>query len=199
MLQNFFTKLSPKEKKIFYATLGFVVIALFDRLFLGPVTARLTSLDEEIKEEKNMINSDLRLLSFKEKVLKENMVFAPYFMVKARANEEIIAEFLKKIELLASETRVNLIRVTPSDSRRKKGFTEYFAVLECEGLLENIAKFMYAVDTSPDLMKIIKVNLTPQRAGGEEVGASMAIVKTIVDGSSLRDAEKVATEGTHHR
>ena len=192
MLQDFFSKLSPKEKKVFYITMAFVVIALFDRLFLGPVTVRLKSLDEEIKEEKNMINSDLRFLSFKEKILKENTTFAPYFTAKARANEEIIATFLKRIELLASETKINLIRVTPADSKRKKGFTEYYATLECQGLLENIAKFMYAIDTSPDLMKITKLNMTPQRAGGEEVGANITIIKTIVDDSSLREAEKIS-------
>src|SRR3989338_4832780 len=125
MLQNFFSRLSPQEKRIFYATVILLVVALFDRLFLGPATARLKSLDEEIKEEENVIKSNMRFLSFKDKILKENTTFAHYFVPKAKTEEEIIAAFLKKVEILSSEASVNLIRVNPSDSKQKTGFMEY--------------------------------------------------------------------------
>ena len=191
MLQNFFSRLSPQEKRIFYATVILVVVALFDRLFLGPATARLRSLDDEIKDEESVIKSNLRFLSFKEKILKENAAFKPYFLTKAKTEEEIIATFLKKVEILASEAKVNLIRVNPSDSRQKKGFMEYYANLDCEGALEDVVKFMYAVDTSLDLLKIVKLSMNPKRAGSEEINATMTIVKVIVDDSSLREAEKI--------
>ena len=131
MIQNFISKLSPKEKKIFYIAIIFVVIAFLDRLFLGPVMSRLHSIDSEIEQQKNAIKSDLRFLSYKDRILKENEDFGIYYTKKAQTEEEIIAAFLKKIEMFASESKVNLIKVSPSEAKQKKGYMEYYADLEC--------------------------------------------------------------------
>ncbi len=187
MIQDFFNKLSANERKFFYIALLFALLAVFDRLFLGPVTSKLKLLDDAIEEQKNMIKGDLRLLSYKDKILKENDALKPFFAQKIQTEEEIIAAFLKHIEILATESKVNLIRVNPSDSKSKKGFIEYYANLECDGLLENVVKFMHSIDASEDLLKVVKFNMGPKKAGSEEVSASMTVVKIIVDSLKAQD------------
>ena len=184
MIQNFISKLSLNEKRVLYIAAALVVVAILDRVFLGPVTSRLNSLEEEIDQEKSVIKRDQRFLSYKDKILSENKEFSPYFANPSQTQEEIIAAFLKKIEMLASESKVNLARVTPAGSQQKTGYMEHYADLECDGELENISKFMYAIETSPDLLKIIKINISPKKAGSSEVRSTMTITKMIIDASA---------------
>ena len=191
MIQNFISKLSPKEKRIFYIAIIFVVVAFLDRLFLGPVMSRLHSIDSEIEQQKNAIKSDLRFLSYKDRILKENEDFGVYYTKKAQTEEEIIAAFLKKIEMLASESKVNLIKVSPSEAKQRKGYMEYYADLECDGHLEDIAKFIYAINTSPDLLKIVKLSINPKKAGSEDMSAVLQVTKLIVNASSTEEVENL--------
>lgn len=196
MIQNFISKLSPKEKKIFYIAMLFILLAVFDRLFLGPSTAKLKSLDEEIEKEKNWIKSDLRFLSYKDRILRENITLSPYYTSKAQTEEEVIAAFLKRIEILATASKVNLIKVNPSEINPKIGYIEFNANLECDGRLDDIVTFMHAIDTSKELLKIVKLSMTPKRGSAEEVSCAMTVTKVIIDLASVKEAEKVLREAS---
>jgi len=192
VIQTFVAKLSAKEKKILYIAIVIVTIAFLDRLFLGPATTRLKSLDEEIRQQESIIKGDLRFLSFKGRIVKENEAFNDYYSQKPQTEEEIIATFLKKIEILASQSNVNLIKVNPSESKKKKGFVEHYANLECGGILADMTQFLYAIETSDDLMKVVKLNINPKKAGSDDVIASMSVMKVIVDNSAVKEAEKLS-------
>lgn len=183
MFQDFYTKLNDQEKKILYIAIAVVLLMGLDRLFLGPVLSKINSFDEEIEQQKKIAQRDLRFLSYKGRILNENSTLSMYYKNDSETVEEVIASFLKNLEMMATETNVDLIKVTPADSKERKGYLEYFANLECEGLLENIVNFMYAIDTSDDLLKISKINMTLKRASGDEVLVAMVVAKMIVDPS----------------
>jgi len=191
VIQNFISKLSAQEKKIAYITVGFFVLALFDRVFFGPVMSQLKSLDEQIEQEKNMGKRDLRFLSYKNKIIKEDEAFRVYYDQKFQTEEEIIAAFLKKVEVLASESQVNLIKVSPDNSIFQKGFIEYFANLECNGPLENLAKFMHAIDASPEMLRITKFSVTPKKASEQDVQSAITVVKMIINPPSDDEAGEI--------
>ncbi len=193
MIQKFMEKLSGKEKKLLYVSLGFVLLALFDRLFLGPVAARLNELDMEMEQQKRLMARDLRFLSHKKTILRENGEFSKYYANSYLTEEKIVANFLERIERLASEAGVTLIKVNPADFYEKLGYLEYFANLECDGTLESISKFIYLVDTSDDLLKVVKMNITPKRASAEEVKAAMTVKKILVD-AILTEEQALALE-----
>ena len=190
MINDFFTKLSDQEKKIFYVAIAVVLLMALDRVFLGPVLSRMKSLDVEIAQQKNVIQRDLRFLSYKDRIMKENETLKSYYETKSKTVDEIIAVFLKNLEGMATQSQVNLIKVSPTDSKRKKGYIEYYASLECEGFLENLATFMHAIDTSNDLLKIIKVNMGLKRASGEEILCNMVVAKIIIDSDQQFDVEE---------
>ena len=181
MIQKFISKLSEKEKKIFYLTVVVVLLALLDRLFLGPVLSRLKSLDEEIRYQENSIRRDLRFLSYKDRILAEKEALKSFYARKKLTQEETIAVFLKKIEMLASDAKITLIKVTPLEREQKKGYLEYYASLDSIGKLKDIATFIHLVDSSKDLLKVIKMNINAKKASSEDINASITIAKIIVD------------------
>ena len=183
MFQQIYTKLSEKERKILYVTILFIILAFVDRLFLSPTGERLKTLDQDIKEEENDIKKDLHFLSYKAKILKESETLRPYFSHKEKTEEEIIASFLKKIEILATQANINLVKVSPSEAKDKKGYKEYSANLECSGTLPNLVTFLHLVDSSSDLLKTTKLNMSVKKAGTEDLLSTMTVTKIIMDPS----------------
>ncbi len=182
MIQQWFVKLSAGERKLFYGAAAFLLLAVIDRSFWGPVRAQLKQVEERIRHEEGNIRQNLRLLAYKKRILEEQDVFSSYFIQKVSSEEEIIAEFLKKIEIMATEANINLIKVTPSEGKQRKGFKEYLASLECAGNMEQLIKFLHLIDGSKDLLRTSKLALLPKK-GSEtnEVNATMAITKVLID------------------
>jgi len=185
LIQDFYNKLSEHEKKIFYITVIAVLFAFVDRLFLDPVLTKLRTLDEAIVKQENSIKRDLRFLSYKDRILKEKNTLSIYYTTEYFTEEEIIAGFLKRIEILATNANVNLIKVTPSEGKQKKGHIEYSAMLECSGTLEQTIRFMHLMDTSPELIKIMKFTIVPGKGDEGLMKSNMTVARIMVEAEDL--------------
>ncbi len=184
MVDKILNQLSPLGKKIFYAAIILSVLAIIDRLFFGPVTHRIEVLKKEIQEQEQGVKRDLRVLSYKPKILKEIQTVRNFYSNEIESDEKIIANFLKEIERLATKSNVNVIKVSPSEDKQKKVYIEYQANLECSGQLEDVIRFIYSIDSSDSLLKVVHLNMIPKPTGPKEVNASMTIAKIIVESSS---------------
>src|SRR3989338_490298 len=184
MIQKFYAKLSDKERKVFYFAMGAIVLALFDAIFLRPVQSKLKVMNEEISEQTNNIKRDLRILSYREKILVERQKLWEYYPKAEQTPDQIKAAFLQRIETVATEAKINLAKVSPSNEEEKKGFKKYYADLDCTGLLPDIVKFMHMIDSTPDLLKVVKVTLTG-KPNVKEVTANMTLVKIIPDPKAI--------------
>jgi len=182
VITDFYSKLTEQEKKIFYVAMAIVLLMVVDRLFLGPSLSKMKAYDIEIEQQKKSIQQDLRFLTYKSRISEDDKALSPYYRNEYKTEEQVIAAFLKKLEMIATEFKINLIKVTPAETKERKGYKEYYANLECEGLLENVASFMHAVDTSQDLLKIVKINFTLKRASGDEVVVAMVVSKMFIGG-----------------
>ncbi len=148
---------------------------------------KLHSLNREIREKTGSIHSDVRFLSYRDKIAREQEEFSTYQSGESKTEEEIIAGFLKTVEQLASEANINLVKVHPSDVVAKKGYVQYFADLECNGRLADMIVFMHKVNAAKNLSKIVKFNMTGKRSSAEDVTVSMRVSKLIIDMKSLGD------------
>ena len=61
------------------------------------------------------------------------------------------------------------------------------------GSFADVVSFMHAINSSDDLLKIVKFNLTPKRGTVDEVNISMSVMKFIIS-SSDRIEEKTASK-----
>ena len=154
--------------------------ALFDRLLISPTMSRISAIDQEIVKEEMVLKQDIRFLSHKDKILKESKAFEPYITAKMPAEEEIIAGFLKKVEMLANKANVTLIKVTPSTGQAQDNYLRYSADLECAGVLPDMVTFMHLVNSSPDLMKVVKFNLGAKKVDSDDIKAAMTVSMIVV-------------------
>jgi hypothetical protein len=180
VIGGFISNLSDNGKKLLAIAFVIVVIALFDRLLIGPTMSRMEAIDQDIAKEESTIKQDLHFLGYKNKILKESQALSPYITDKLPAEEEIIAAFLKKIEMLANKSNVTLIKVTPSTGSQQQDYLKYEADLECSGKFVDIVSFMHLIDTSNELMKVVKFNFSSKKADSDDLKAVMTIDKIVV-------------------
>ncbi len=190
MIQKFISKLSKNEKKFFYVTLGVVLIALLDLLFLRPVLGRLSAIDAEIDQQKISIKGDLQILSYKDKILKKNQAFSKYLTQTLQDDDVINADFLSMLEKLATQSKVSLVKSNPSEKKKHKKYTEYYANLDCTGDLKDVITFMHLINTTEELLKVVKVNMVPKRGTQNEVNVSMSVMQLIMVQEKTTDSSK---------
>lgn len=187
MLHDFYTKLSAQEKMFLYVTLGVIVAAVFDFLFLQPVFSKLKTLDSSIVQTKDDIKRDVRYLAYREKILKEQEIYRVYNIDESKTEDQIFSAFLGAVENFAREVEVNPGKLNPGDVVHKKGYAQYFANMECSGKFENIIKLIHKIDTTPNLLKVVKINIIAKKSSADEVTVSMKISKLIIDAKTVAD------------
>jgi hypothetical protein len=180
LLNKFISGLAPKERKILAFAAIIVLAALFDRLLVDPSMNRLRTIDNNIAEEEKTIEQNMRFLSHRDRIIKEAAVFKDYYTKDVSTEESVIADFLKKVESLATQSQVALAKVSPDGQDLQKNYLKYFVTLDCSGKLENITNFMYAVNTSPELLKVEKMNLLANARDAEKIQATITISKMIM-------------------
>lgn len=179
-ISGFMSGLSDQGKKLLTIALLIVVVALFDRLLIAPTMSRLAAIDEETAMEERKIKEDLQFLAYKDKILNQARAVEPYLMDNLPSDDEVIAAFLKKIEILAAKANVIVAKVTPAAASEDAGNRKYAADLECSGVLADIVSFMHLINASEELTKVVRFNLGAKKADSDEVKATMTVVKIII-------------------
>lgn len=179
-MQKFISKLSPNEKKIFYVTVAIVTFAMLDRLFFGPVLSRIKGIDDEIKAQQSSIQRDLRFLAFKSKINDESQDLKKYMSSKKMAEDDINTEIFSRIEKIANQNSVSLIKSNPTTPLKQDNFTQYYANVECAGSLKDVTNFMYTINTTDELFKIVKYSMTPKKGSETDVNLTLTIAKLVV-------------------
>ena len=180
MIGKFIASLSGTGKMLLVLAVAFSVIALSDLLFFSQTMAKMSVIDQEIVTEKNAIKQDLRFLNYKNKILKEGKIFDPYLSQSSVTEDEVIAAFLKKIDLMKVKANVVMIKVTPSPGIDEKGSIKYQADLEFTGKLADVITFMYLFNSSDELIKVVKFSFSSKKIDIDEIRASITVAKLVV-------------------
>lgn len=178
-LVKVFTRLSKRERNILYGACLFVLVALLDRLVLGPATSKIAVLNKEIQEKQLFMKKDARIVAEKEKMLAEKAKFSAFFSA-AKSQEEQITLILKEIESLASQCSVYIIDMKPASSKKADFSEKYYINLSCEAKMSGLVSFMYNIENSAELLTIEKYSLSPKSGETNLAMVNMLISKIVV-------------------
>lgn len=161
-LIQMFNRLSKREKAIFYVSVGFVSLVFLDQALIRPIFYTLRSLDQQVVDLEKNIKKSVRLLGQKDRMLEEAKYYES-FSAQIKSPEDGTLTLLKTIQEVANEASVNLLYVKPATSASDEGF--YKANFECEGQINQIINFFYALENSKLLLRIEKYAIQPSSQG----------------------------------
>lgn len=188
-MQKFIANLSDKERKVFYIALLFVFFALTDRLLIGPAMKKVSELEMKISQNQTTIKQDMKILARKDVILEQSKAFNKYYTETVKPSNDVNGEFLSQVTRIAGETNVNLIKSNPTEVKTQEKSIEYYANIDCVAKLEDMVNFMHAINSTDELFKIVRLNLSPKRGTLDEVSASMTIVKLLINPTMKNDVE----------
>ena len=173
---KFISRLSPKEKLIFYVASVFVLLAFLDRLIIYPVYSRMKSLDRQIEDKETQIKKNLRIVSQKDRILSESAKLAVFFN-KLQSEEEEATSFLKDIENLANKSSVYISDMKPAGSKTEGATKKYLINVNCEASMEKLAEFMYNIENSARVTVIEKYEITAKSKDAGSAKCSLTVAK----------------------
>ncbi|MBI3306474.1 MAG: hypothetical protein HYZ84_01520 [Candidatus Omnitrophica bacterium] len=179
-IEAVFAKLSKGEKTLVSIAIVLVALALMDGLLLGPILSHITSLETEIVTKSQTIKRNLRILSFRDGILKEYGQYVKYLDAGEKKQEEIVAALLRKIETIAAEKSVSVSNIQPGDVSSTSMVQEYKTTISGEGSLGNVLGFMHALEESDYLFQITKYSLTPKSKGADVMKFSFDISRVLI-------------------
>ncbi len=185
MISNFYSKLSKSEKLIFVVAFLFVMTAFMDRLVLGPILAQQKLLEVEVQSKFQTIRRNLRILSFKDSILKEYTKYKEYLDTGKKTKEEIVSALLREIETIASQKSITISNIQPGDVEGNPIMEEYKTSLECSGKLRDILEFMQALEESDYLFQITKYDLAPKGKGSDIMKCSISMSRIFITAEKM--------------
>ena len=178
-LLEFYKKLKPREKKIFFATATVIGFLLGDRLIVHPAVQAMGEMDRSIRGEESAIRKSVYVLNKKMRIQAESKELSIYAS-EVRDPEEEMTALLKTLESMTNQAGVNLVYVKPGTVKESPGMKKFYATLECESEMEQVSTLFHGIESSPKLLKIEKYEIEPKGKDSSLARCAMAVSKTVL-------------------
>ena len=172
------SKMSKREKMLFYGASTVILILATDRIVVRPIFQSYRSMNQQIQDLQMEIKRSLKILADKNHIEDEKKHYADYMVSPKSAEEEAIA-LLKYVEELANEAAVNLLYVKPAEQKSEGGQKKYYVTLECEAQMGQLIAFFYKVESSNQVLKVERFSVQPVSQGSSVVKSGVTIAKTV--------------------
>ena len=178
-LRTFLSRMSKREKSVFYLAAIVISFTLLDRLVVYPIFSKMEQLSDEISEKEAGIKRSMHILMHKDRILAESVKYKTFFK-SVKSEEEEMTAFLKEIENLASMNSIYLVDMKPGGLAESGASNKYMLNLNCEAQLRQLVEFMYSVEQSKKLLTIERYKISTKSKDSSVARCSMTISKMVV-------------------
>jgi len=175
---DFLSRLSHREKLIFYVAAAAVSLTLGDRLLFAPVAQKLETQEAEIESKEAGIKRMSFILSQKDRIVAESAKYIK-FLTKAKITEEEATTILKEIETIANDNSMYIVDLKPIGFRDAGEMRKYAVTITCEGQMENVFSFIYNIESSPQLLRVERCEMIPKSKESSIASLTLMISKII--------------------
>ena len=159
---EFLSRLSKKEKRLFYIAATIISIVFLDRVVFRPVLNKLESFNGKISIEEKKLEKSMHILAQESTITSEYKKFAQDIK-QGQSDEEAIASLLSGIEKMANSVSVFILDMKPAPVEKAEFYKKYAVKIEAEAKISNLTDFIYQLENSPSLLRVSDFRLTPQK------------------------------------
>ena len=174
-----FSRISQREKYILYLSIVVLGFVFIDRIIFSPIMKVLNNLDKQTLVQEGELEKSVRILN------NEDSITAEYnknvqSLKKSSSNDEEIAALSSEIEELARKTSVLIKNIKPLSVEEMGLYTKYKIDVEAETEMSYLMDFIYQLEKSPQLVKVDKISLSPQKKNSPVLKAFLVISKSLI-------------------
>lgn len=173
------SSLSRREKRLLYLTITVLAVWILHGFVLNPLITGWKELEDKIEEKSLKLDKSRKILNFKEKIQGEYENYASSVRMQGSEEEEM-AKFLTEIESIARASSVHISDIKPRPVKNAGFYETYLVELEAEGDINQISKFIYDIQVSPQLLKIDKYSIGTKGAGTNLLKCRVIVSKILI-------------------
>jgi len=173
------TRLSKREKSFLWlAIIAVVCIALYI-LVLEPTWNKWQQLNKTIDVTERKLLKNLKIMGQKEIIDELYDKYAQSLRMKGSVEEET-AVILSEIENIARQSNVIITDIKPQSVKDMDFYKEYYVEMEAEGNIASLAKFIYELQNSKQILKVRHLRLNAKETRGDTLKGYMVVTKILI-------------------
>jgi len=173
-----FNQILFKKNKWFYSGVIAVAGVVF-YMVIQPIYADWRNLNKSISIKERKLLKNLKILSQKEEIAMLYNKYAGHIKMKGSVEEET-ALILKEIESAAAASNAHITDIKPHKVNDMDFYKEYYIELEAEGTMPNLAKFVYNLQGSKQMLKVRHLRLNAKGGETDILKAYMIVTKVLI-------------------
>ena len=157
----FSLNLSGRERILVTASLVLAAIAIGYNVVIEPLMRNWKRLNSQIDAKATVLVKDMRLLRMYKRLETEHSKYRD-FITTTKKEEELLAHVLSEIENISKKTSCYIANVKPRTTKKVGNYKEISFIVTAEAAVDKLAKFLYAVETSKELLRVRHFAITPK-------------------------------------
>lgn len=178
-IQSKFNKLSRRERIFSVASAAVLMVLLVDLLIVRPLYDSYLSLDLKTMEAEKRLEQNIINITMKEDIDRRFEEFRRFIRKPAPKGEEQ-ATMLSEIEKTARSNDVLLVDIKPQEGKIHEFYKQYTVDADAESEMKQLVQFLYQLETSPQMMRVVKAKLVLKTKDSQIVKAKFSIQKTVM-------------------
>ena len=181
MMRTLLNRLALDRQVMVHVAVALLVVAGIVAIGLGPLRRRFLALDADIAEQEKTMARNVRVLSpaSRDTVVRDFRVYGDALRKKGSTAEESAA-MLAEVETLAAQAKISLGGTKPETQVDDPDSEQYSVALEFEADMSQLVGFLYAIETSPRMLRIKRLALEAKGARTSGAIKCSALVTRVV-------------------
>lgn len=176
MIFSHFTK---RERNLLYFVIILIFLWIAHALVIKPIVTKWKGIDKKIEANSLKLERNKKMIERKQSIQHDYDSYASSVKM-AGSEEEEMAKFLTEIESLARSSSVYISDIKPRPVKKVQFYKKYFVELDAEGDINQVSKFIYDIQNSPQLLKIDKFSLGTKGAGTNLLKCHLLVSKILI-------------------
>ena len=172
-------RLSGREKTLFISGAIIVACILVYIFAFEPIWTEWKKLNELIYSKSIKLVKNRRILGQEKQITKFYNEYAKDIKMEGSVEEET-AKILKEIENIARTSSTYIADIKPNKVKDMGFYKEYFVELEAEGDIANLAKFIYELQDSKQILKVRHLRINPKAGENNKLKGYMIVTKVLI-------------------
>ncbi|MDP2942427.1 MAG: type 4a pilus biogenesis protein PilO [Candidatus Omnitrophota bacterium] len=174
-----FSNLKKRERNLFCITAVLIIFWIVQGFVVKPIFTKWKQLDEKISADALKLERNLEMIKRKDAIKSDYEKYASAVKM-AGSEEEEMAKFLTEIEALATSSSIRVIDIKPRPARKIRFYKNYLVELEAEGDINQVSKFIYDIQNSPQMLRVDKLSLGIKGAGTNLLKCRILVSKILI-------------------
>lgn len=175
----FIKHLSKRERNGFYLAVIVITGVLAYILVIEPVWTKWQDLNKEVSNKEIQLLKNLKILAQRDIIAQLYDKYAEDIKMKGSVEEET-AVILREIENIARTSNTHITDIKPLRVQDMEFYKEYYVELESEGSISDLAKFIYDLQNSKQILKVKYLRLNPRDETAEVLKGYMIVTKILI-------------------